>query len=249
MSDDEKGYLISVNRLPALTETVLKKTAQYQNAGISVRDLGNAAYADYNKNQETDRQNGAKIASQSLQTISENGRKIMLEQANMNTFQYGSHILSVPMGGSNYRSGGQDIPFYQMVIHGLADYGISPVNLSSTGDEDLLKAAEYGAGLAYQLSYTDLTKLNGVFAPKLFSVYYQNWMEDAVQKQIVLSKALNGLNAMQIIRHEYLTPQCTATTYENGTQILVNYSEQTVTAAGAKVEPRSFLRLENREEG
>lgn len=34
---------------------------------------------------------------------------------------------------------------------------------------------------------------------------------------------------MQIIRHEYLTPQCTATTYENGTQILVNYSEQTVT--------------------
>ena len=249
LSDDEKGYLISVNRLPALTETVLKKTAQYQNAGISVRDLGNAAYADYNKNQETDRQNGAKIASQSLQTISENGRKIMLEQANINTFQYGSHILSVPMGGSNYRSGGQDIPFYQMVIHGLADYGISPVNLSSTGDEDLLKAAEYGAGLAYQLSYTDLTKLNGVFAPKLFSVYYQNWMEDAVQKQIVLSKALNGLNAMQIIRHEYLTPQCTATTYENGTQILVNYSEQTVTAAGAKVEPRSFLRLENREEG
>ena len=52
LSDDEKGYLISVNRLPALTETVLKKTAQYQNAGISVRDLGNAAYADYNKNQE-----------------------------------------------------------------------------------------------------------------------------------------------------------------------------------------------------
>ena len=81
----KKGYLISVNRLPALTETIVKKTAQYQNGvGISVRDLGNAAYALITiKNQETDRvATGAKIASQSLQTISENGRKIMLEQAN-----------------------------------------------------------------------------------------------------------------------------------------------------------------------
>ena len=74
-------------------------------------------------------------------------------------------------------------------------------------------------------------------------------MKDAVQKQTVLSKALNGLNAMQIVSHEYLTPQCTATTYEDGTQILVNYSEQTVTAEGVKIEPRSFLRLESLEGG
>ncbi|MDD6236600.1 MAG: DUF5696 domain-containing protein [Clostridiales bacterium] len=245
LSEDEEGYLVSVNRLPALTKTVLRQTNRYRNAGISVRDLGNAAYADYNKNQETDRQSGAELASQSLQTLSESGKHMMLEQANMRNFKYGSHILLVPTGGSNYRAGGQDVPFYQMVIHGLADYGIAPVNLSSTGDQDLLKAAEYGAGLAYQLSYTDLTKLNGVFAPKLFSVYYRNWMQDAVQKQTALSEVLDGLNAMQIVHHEYLTPECTATTYQDGTKIVVNYSDQSVTASGVQLQPRSFLRLDN----
>ena len=64
----------------------------------------------------------------------------------------------------------------------------------------MLKAAEYGAGLAYQLSYTDLYRLNGVFAPKLFSDLLEGggWRMRC-KKTNCLSKALNGLNAMQQI--------------------------------------------------
>lgn len=244
LSEDKKGYLISVRRLPSLMESVLKQISGYNKAGLSIRDLGNAAFADYDKSEETDRQEGAALVADSLQSVSEAGKAMMLERANMRNVLYGRHIMSVPVGGSSYRTGEKDVPFYQMVIHGLVSYCVPPLNLSSTHETDLLKAIEYGAGLSYQLSYTDLTELNGVLAPELFSVYYQNWMDDAVKKQKVLSNALNGLNAVQITEHAYLSSDCTMTTYANGTRIVVNASDKAVSAEGKTVAPYSFVRLD-----
>ena len=244
---EKKGYLLSPGRLPVLLDTVMDYSRKLPLAGISARDLGCAAYADYTRSAEIDRLTGASLAQAAAETLAENTAGLMLQNANMATALTADHLVTVPLGGSGYRAGGLDVPFYQMVVHGLVNYGTAPMNLSSTYTQDYLRAAEYGAGLTYQLSYTDLNTLTGVFAPQLFSVYCADWLEEAAEKQTALAEVMKGLQNQPMTHHRYITATCTETTYADGTRILINYAEKPADAGSITVPAGSFVRVDGKE--
>lgn len=242
LNEKEEGYLISPARLPDLAQTAADRLSRYRPAKIAVRDLGNAAYADYDRRGEIDRQQGLQAVVDALQTLSADGG-LLLAQANARTLRFAAHVTDVPSGASGRLSGGRSVPFYQMVVHGLVGYSFAPINLSSTAEEDLLRAAESGAGLSCLLSYTDLGTLDDVLAPQLYSVWYKDHLDTVAADVRRLAEALDGLGAQQIVGHRYRTAQCTETVYESGVRILVNFGASPVTVDGTTVEARSFLRL------
>jgi hypothetical protein len=241
------GYILSVNYLPTLTNQLLKGLNRYSNPKLSIADLGNAVYADYTKRKEVSRQKALEILVDQTKRLREaSAGKLMLEQANVHTAQYADHVVKAPLDSSGYFAATREVPFYQMVFHGLISYAGNAMNLSGSYETDLLKAAESGAGLYYQLAYNSLTGLSGVLEMDLYSVHYADWVEKCIADYIALNAVIGGLNNQQMIDHQFVTPDCTLTIYEKGTKVAVNYGTQSVLVDGYSVPTHGYIAIQKK---
>lgn len=237
---EPKGYILSVSRLADMVKTVTKGLLPYPKHPLSVSDLGHAVYADYTRGKEINRQQAVDMIAQQVSALEKENGRLMLEKPNARTAQYAGHIVDAPLSASGYLVADREVPFYAMVMHGLAGFAGSARNLSSTAELDLLKAAESGAGLSYTFTYKNIAAISGISNLELYAVYYKDWMENCVDSYIMLQKVLGDRNHLQITDHAFVTDHCTVTTYEDGTQIAVNYGNRTVSVMGRSVAARSF---------
>ena len=58
-----------------------------------------------------------------------------------------------------------------------------------------------------------------------------------------VSKALEGVYGLKITNHEQIAKDVYKTTYENGTSVYVNYSDEVYNAQGIKIEAQNYLRV------
>ena len=57
----------------------------------------------------------------------------------------------MPLQSSGFDVFDEDIPFYQMVMHGVKSYGTSAVNASATPEETVLLAIASGSSLHFDM--------------------------------------------------------------------------------------------------
>lgn len=243
LDETRNGYLLSTSYLKPLVEKFIKGMQKYKKYKISVSDLGNAAYADYNKKNEIDKQEALTIIEEEMKNISLDSGHIMTDTPNIHTALYADHALNTPLGGSKYYTANKEIPFYQLVFHGIMDYAGNPMNLSSTYQFDLLRAAEYGAGLYYKFSYKRITSTNDAFMKDSYSVCFNDWSARCINDYKELAELLSGLDSIQMTDHYFVSDTCTVTEYANGTKIAVNYGSDNVMVQQHNVKPKSFTKF------
>ena len=66
---------------------------------------------------------------------------------------YADIVTNMDLSGSGYTIIDEEVPFYQLAIHGFVNYVGSPLNNCGNEEEELLESAEYGAGLSFSLLY------------------------------------------------------------------------------------------------
>ena len=64
---------------------------------------------------------------------------LLANGANAYALPYVQEITDVPLQSSGFDVFDEDIPFYQMVMHGVKSYGTSAVNASATPEETVLR--------------------------------------------------------------------------------------------------------------
>ena len=239
-------YILSAGHLPSLVDTLLKGLERYDNARLALADLGTEVYADYAKGKEIDRQQATLQTTEQVRVLEKAAGRLLLNGATARTGRYAGDIVNAPLYASGFAATDREVPFYAMVMHGLAGYAGAPMNLSSTRDTDLLKAVESGAGLYYRLAYTDVAALSGVTDMDLYAVHYADWKDECAANYQKLRETCAGLNAVAITDHRFVTDTCTVTTYENGAAIAVNYGTRDVQINGQTVAASSFARLKER---
>ncbi|MHB1454874.1 MAG: DUF5696 domain-containing protein [Saccharofermentanales bacterium] len=242
----DKGYMLSISYLENLVADITGGLRTFGGYRISISDLGNLVCADYSKKNQVDRQAAALMTAENLETLYEASGLMMMNAANIHTARYASHSTDSPFGGSGYYTAAKDVPFYQMVFHGRMNYADYPMNLSSTYENDLLKAAEYGGGISYKFIARDMTTIEGLYDSSLFSAGYEVWRARCVSDYLALRDLQKNLNNQQIVGHRYLNDTCTETVYEDGTKIIVNYSGDAVNIAGTAVPAGSAARVEGK---
>ncbi|MHB8963538.1 MAG: DUF5696 domain-containing protein [Saccharofermentanales bacterium] len=242
----DKGYVLSASYLQSLVAAITGGLRTFDGYRISTSDLGNLVCADYSKKNQVDRQAAALMTAENLEILYEASGLMMMNAANIHTARYASHSTDTPFGGSGYYTAAKDIPFYQMVFHGRMNYADYPMNLSSTYENDLLKAAEYGGGISYKFIARDMTTIEGLYDSNLFSASYEVWRDRCVSDYLALRELQENLNNQQIIGHRYLNDICTETLYEDGTKIIVNYSGDSVNITGTVVPAGSAVRVEGK---
>ncbi|MDD6279418.1 MAG: DUF5696 domain-containing protein [Oscillospiraceae bacterium] len=201
--------------------------------GVSIGSLTSSLYGDYGK-KNISRYNAMNMLAESYKTLNESlGNGILADSANAYAFPYVSHITGVPLSSSRYDMFDEDIPFYQIVMHGVIPYSTTALNGSADSETLLLMAAASGSNLSYDMLYEETSELKDTD----FDIYYyanqSNWVNAAAEEYKLISSILSGVSDCTIT--DYVTDgDVITTTYSNGTVIEVDLENKTISADGTK---------------
>lgn len=198
---------------------------------ISVGSMSTKLYGDYGRNSVS-----REMAKNSLrtyyQTLDEQVGSVLADGANAYILPYVDHITNVPLNSSKYDLFDQDIPFYQIVMHGLKPYSTTAVNGDADIAELVLKAIASGSNLSFDLIADEANELKDT----RYDIYYyadaQYWTDDAASCYKLMKEVLGDVSDKQIVEYNIISADEIETVYDNGTKISVNIAERSVKKNG-----------------
>ena len=204
----------------------------YSKAGLSGAAVDNAAsslYGDYGK-KNISRSKAMTLAEEAFGKLNDkldNG--FIADTANAYALPYVSHITNVPMGSSRFDLFNEDIPFYQLVMHGLIPYSTTAVNGDADPDTLLLMAAATGSSLSYDMIYEETSKLKDTDFDRYYYANYSYWADSAAEQYKLLSPLLSKVSGSTITGYSVSGDGSSITTsFSDGTTVRVDLSEKTI---------------------
>ena len=200
------AMIVSADALDRLYDKFIKKYEKYDATGISVSTLGSDLNSNFDKKNPVSRDDAQGYVTDLLDRIANKSNySVMMNQGNIYAVKYADHILGVCTDSSYYRYSSYTIPFVGMILHGYVNYSGAALNYSGSPDYDLLRSIENGASIYYVIGYqnTDLMKDDETFN-KFYSVSYENWFDDIVEKYALINAQIGDLQDFRIINHEVL---------------------------------------------
>ena len=197
--------------------------------GISLGSLTVSLYGDYGKN-SISRFDSMNFLTESYGSINNSLEDhILADGANAYALPYVDHITGVPVSSSGFDIFDEDIPFYQLVMHGLIPYSTKAVNGCADSEKLLLMAAATGSCIYYDLIYEDTSILKDTEFDKFFYANYSNWIETASAEYKLISSILSDVSAA-VIDDYFMNSDgsVSETHYSNGTVIIVDFENKTI---------------------
>lgn len=234
--------LISPKFLPRYVEAFADEIKDYDVSGISLRDLGSELHSDKKRTESIDRESAKNIVESQLATLDETGKCMLMNNANAYALKYTDEIENIPVDANDYLIVDEEIPFYQMVIHGSINYAADEVNLSDTTDENelILRLIEYGASPHFVLSYESSNALKYTGLNRLYSTKYDDWLTDISNVYSQVNEALKLVTGSKMVSHEILDTDVKKVTYDNGVVFYINKSDKEVTVDGITIAANSY---------
>lgn len=227
--------LLSPEKLPE----VWSKTARsYSGAGIegvSVNEAAALLYGDYGKNHIT-RAGAARLAAEGFSELDgalENG--VIADGANAYALPFVSRITGLPLTSGRFDVFDEDIPFLQMVLHGVIPYSTKAVNGSADPDALLLMAAVTGSSLSYDL----IAGETGILKDTDYDIYYyagagRNTARAAAEYKL-LKPLLSDVSDSTITGYE-ISGDVIISEFSNGTVVRADMEKKTIEFNGETID-------------
>ncbi|MCR5707659.1 MAG: hypothetical protein K6G82_05245 [Ruminococcus sp.] len=219
----------------------------YAKAGLSGAAVDNAAsslYGDYGK-KNISRCKAMTMAEEAFGKLGDSlDNGFIADGANAYALPYISHITDIPLSSSRFDIFNEDVPFYQIVMHGLIPYSTTPVNGDADPSELLLRAAATGSCLSYDMIYNETSKLKDTDYDKYYYANYHYWADTAAEEYKLLAPLLGSVSDSTITGYDVSDDgSLITTTFSNGTVVKTDLEAKTVEYGGKK------LSLADSEEG
>ena len=203
--------------------------------GVSLGDLTSSLYGDYGK-KGISRAKAEDLLEEGygrLDDSLENG--ILADTANAYALPYVSRIKDVPLSSGRSDIFDEDVPFYQMVLHGVLPYSSEAINGSADPETAVLMAAATGSCLSYDMIYEETGELKDTELDTLYYANYKYWTDTAAREQSLLAPMLEQVSDSFITGYER-DGDIITTDYSNGITVTTDLVEHTVSWDGGTIE-------------
>ena len=233
-------YLVEPLYAKTCQENLVKAAEEAGADGVAFRDIGGLLSGNYNPKNTTTRQQVLRMNLDVLREARAAGEKVMLKRGYDYVLPYADLITDMNLNGTDYSIIDQNVPFYQIAIHGSVDYTGQPINLSDDWETELLRCAEYGAGLNFTFMANEIEEIQDSLYSGYYGASYQAWAGSAARLIADYQRDMAGLNRTAIVGHDSPEQGVTVTRYADGREVWVNYTMQDYDADGAAVPARSY---------
>lgn len=235
--------ILSPKYLGREVDQFIKSVDRVRLSGISLRDLGDTITADKRRTQIINREEAKEIIRAQLKALQQTKDYLMISGGNAYSWAYASDLTNTPEGDNPFYIVDEEVPFYQMVIHGCIDYSSTAVNLSASYEEQevILHMIEYGEAPHFTLSYRESSAMKYSGLNTLYSTQYQNWMEDADTIYQKVNAALKYVVNSTVTDYEILQNGVKKITYDNGVIFYINEGSSAALAQNIAVPAKSYV--------
>lgn len=241
--DVSASYVLSPNEIDDVTTDMLKDMEPLQAGGISLKDMAEQLNSDMNPKKLLDRTQALDTVRKSLDQIKQQAGSIVAEGGNAYALPYITGLTDAPMSSSRFKLEDEEVPFFQLVVHGRIPYTGSPYNLSTYTDarQYVLKLIEYGASPYFAWFNAPGHVVKETDYNHLYAVNYEQWMDMAAEIYTEVSQVNKSFTGRPMITHESLSEGVFRTTYEGGGYVIVNYNDSSVEVENHTVEALSYV--------
>ncbi len=203
-----------------------------QSAGLALDGISAMLYSDFKPGHSLNRE---AARQQYRQLLAGAAGRLAFYAPNDYLFPYMQAYYDMPLTSSGYLYTTDTVPFLPIVLAGqVPSYGPA-LNFSSSAQEDLLRLADFGVYPAYFLSQEVTAKILNTGSNWIYTSAYAQWGPAIQRSYAWLNARLGPVRGQPITARQVLAPGVVAVTYGNGRQIIVNYTDQPVTAGGGVV--------------
>lgn len=237
-----KKFLVSPSRYEDYSKNFIKSVNKKLGyiPSLSYASAGQYLGGDYTSKKDIDRAMSLYHLDNALKSANKKA-SLMFENGNAYILPYASDVVNVPLFSSRFDLEKQDVPLYQMVVHGLVSYAGTPQNLSVNPTENYLRSVEYGAALNYTLitGKNDLL-VNTDYESKLYSVSTDSALEKIISQYGATSEHLSSVADAKMIKNTTVADGVQRTEYDNGHGVYVNYGSSDKKINGVTVKAGAF---------
>lgn len=219
-------YILSPPRLSAVIDGFFKDFEKLKLNTVSLNDLGYELNSDfrYNPKKLTDREQAKDLVIEEFTKLE--NYELLLNGGFAYGLPFAEHVINAPDDFNGYPMIDEMVPFYQIALRGFVNYAGEAINFAHSPEKSKLRSIETGAFPHYIWSYSLSSNTKHTDYDELYSLYYGDWLEDAVQFYHDSNNLLKLVQGQRITDHEQVQKGVYKTTYENGTYTFVNYNDK-----------------------
>lgn len=240
--DDLDNYYLLHTELAQEAAVEIINYATELGTGVSFADTGMDISADYYRKNFYSREAVKQLQEEMLKGADDNGTDVMINMGNDYAIPYADMVTNMDLKGNSYTILDECVPFYQLAVHGYINYTGDPINICGNTQDEILYAAEYGAGLSFTLMRETAFALQKTLYTEYYGSDYAAWHDDMVEIYTRFNAELGHVYNQEMTDHVNFTPELSCTSYEDGTKVYVNYGyAEGVTSDGVTVPARDYL--------
>ena len=210
---------------------------------FSFNSIGESLYCAYNLQDECTRDESEAAMEAVFQVASKNAGKdgiVSTSGGNGYAMPYVDLVIDAPVNGSHNNIALQEVPFYQIVFRGYVNLAGNAVNLDAEQDDLILKLAESGMSLYYDLMDAESTSFHDTTFTDCYACELDDHYDDMIKNYERLSAVYDAVGSSAIADYEIVNAEVKVTTFENGAKVYVNYSDADVEVGGVTVKANDF---------
>lgn len=237
------NWLVSPARYPALFSAFGKRFSALGIEGLSLRSAGGLLYADMREEARFARRDAEQALVGQIAALKDTVGSLLTDGGNAYILPYADAIDGAPVDYSYFTAEDEAVPFYQLVTHGRVAQTGMLMNTVDDVQQAVLRCIEYGVGLRYRVTWQPSSYLKNTENDSLYRSCFSDMKAEILTAYRQVDDALSGVGSAQMVGHERLAGGLYRTTYDNGTAILVNYTDAPQTAGGQTVAANGYAVL------
>ena len=235
------SYVARPETMMSMIDNFVDKSANFGLKNVAFRNIGMRLAGNYNERHHVSREASMKMRQEKLSQLRSSNTGIMLLAGHAYTAPYADFIVDMALNCNDFGITDVTIPFYPMVLHGLVPFTGKAINLAEDYTDNLLKIIESGAGLYFSFTTEETDILQETKFRQFYANVYHKWIGDADKLYKQFSSDFGHLYNQLIVNHEIISHGVSATTYEDGTVVVVNISSVPIQYNGRFIGANNYI--------
>lgn len=227
-----------------LIDKQISRLQSYGTSEVVLQQVGDTLYTDYNEKNALTRSQAQKMYVEWIKKYKENFDHVSVYYGNDYAVAFADTLDDIPIEKSSRIIFDEQIPFVQIVYHGLVEYYTEPINRQDRPGYALLKAIEYGANISYEVTKNEIDQLMYTDYVFLYKGQFKLLKDEIVSSYKAVCEAVKPFSTQSIVDHYRLAPftEVYCTEYSGGAKVYVNYTDAPYTLPDGKtVDAMSYL--------